>query len=91
MSGATVEGQQQSPEGDRQGEAARRAAELGIEDPPDVEVIREISPDAAGLKVQTDCMIEKGYPYEYDSGGDVASIDLGLVDHEQFQLDTYIC
>lgn len=71
--------------------AARRAADLGVEDPPEVEVIREIAPNAQGLKVLTDCMIDKGYPYEYDETQDGVSIDTGLIDYEQHQLDTYIC
>lgn len=72
--------------------AAARANELGIDDPPDVAPIRAITPDAAGLRVKTQCMIDKGYPYEFDDpSGDTVSIDMKGIDEEQFNLDTYIC
>lgn len=72
--------------------AAARAAELGIDDPPNVLPIREITPDASGLRVKTQCMIDRGYPYEFDDpSGESVSIDMNGIDEEQFNIDSYIC
>lgn len=72
--------------------AAARAAELGIDNPPAVVPISAITPDAAGLRIKTQCMIDKGYPYEFDDpSGETVSIDMHGIDQEQFNLDTYVC
>lgn len=71
--------------------AAERAEHLGIEDPPDVEPIRNIAPDGSGLRVLAECMADKGYDYTMDPSGEAVNIDLQGFSEEQHNLDTYIC
>lgn len=70
--------------------AATLAEELGIEDPPMVSSIREVSPDEEGLRVQTMCMVDKGWPYVQDRDGGWV-LELNVEQEEAFNLDSYVC
>lgn len=67
-----------------------RARELGIEDPPDVNVVREIAPDEYDEVIGT-CMEAAGFPPA--SEGDQAGLSFNFPEDqsEQANLSLYIC
>lgn len=71
-------------------QAAILARELGITDPPEVTPIREIAPDDEGLRVQTECMMDKGWPYQKDPDGGWV-LELNNEQESAFNLDSYVC
>lgn len=70
--------------------AAGLAAQLGIDDPPRVEPIREVAPDDEGLRIQTQCMIDLGWPYREDRDGGWV-LELQVAQEDAFNLDSYVC
>lgn len=70
--------------------AAGLAAQLGIDNPPKVEPIREVAPDDQGLRLQTQCMIDVGWPYQQDRDGGWV-LELRAAQEDAFNLDSYVC
>ena len=70
--------------------AAGLAAQLGIENPPVVEPILEVAPDDQGLRIQTLCMIDLGWPYQEDPDGGWV-LELQAAQEDAFNLDSYVC
>lgn len=67
------------------------AQELGVLDPPRVDLVREIGPNREGAELVFGCMIEFGYNYEFEEYGDGVSIDMRGVDQDAWARDMYIC
>lgn len=70
--------------------AAALADELGITDPPEVSPVREVAPDDEGLRIQTQCMIDRGWPYREDQDGGYV-LELRVEQEASFNLDSYVC
>lgn len=62
----------------------------GIEDPPPVEVVEEIAPDADGLRLIAECYAEHGWPATFDGDG-ITIEGIPPEQQEAFDLDRYVC
>lgn len=68
----------------RQEQLAAHAENMGIENPPNVEVIREVSPQEA-TQIHKECLADKGWPSEANT------YTMPVQEEAAFNLDIYRC
>lgn len=70
--------------------AALYAQEMGIENPPDVEVVREVSPSEE-LPILVDCLTEAGFPPETPADVSIPEWQIPEAQVDAFNLAEYTC
>ncbi|WP_066638756.1 hypothetical protein [Serinicoccus hydrothermalis] len=74
----------------REGYLAELAVMYGIEDPPEVEVVRERAPGDEGLQMIGECLQERGWPVGIEGAGFTIR-EVPVEQQGALDLDQYIC
>lgn len=69
---------------------AELAVMYGIEDPPPVDIVREIAPNEEGMRTIGECLDERGWPVEIEQGG-FTIYQIPPEQQDALSLDQYTC